>query len=477
MASTVETAIRSVVGKGIEAVAGFNRRRMPDTRNPFLEGIHAPLSEERTIVDLAVTGTIPAALDGRYLRIGPNPVAPEAAGYHWFTGDGMVHGVAIADGRALWYRNRWIRSQSVAAALGERPAPGPRHGGFDTVNTNVVEIGGRTFALVEAGSYPVELGEELGDQTYNPFDGTLEGSFTAHPHRDPLTGEHHAIAYEGTNPTTIRHVVIDADGRVTREEPITVAHGPSIHDCAITQRYAIILDLPVTFSMKALIGGHRFPYRWNPDHRARVGLLPRGGGDGDVIWCDVAPGYVFHVANAYDDADGRVVMDVCAFETMFAGGAEGPNGRSRGLERWTVDPVTRTVAIRTIDAAPQEFPRPDERRFGQPYRFAYTMALPDEEVDEVIGATRLYKHDLAAGTREVHEFGAGRYPGEFVFVPAHAGAGEDEGWLIGLVVDLPNETTDLAIIDARDFVGAPVASIRIPHRIPPGFHGNWLPRQ
>ena len=147
MASSVETVIRSAVGKGIEAVAGFNRRRMPSAPHPFLEGIHMPMAEERTIVDLAVTGTIPAALDGRYLRIGPNPVKPDPAGYHWFTGDGMIHGVAVKDGKALWYRNRWIRSRAVGAALGERAAPGPRHGGTDTVNTNVVEIGGRTWAL------------------------------------------------------------------------------------------------------------------------------------------------------------------------------------------------------------------------------------------------------------------------------------------------------------------------------------------
>jgi len=42
------------------------------------------------------------------------------------------------------------------------------------------------------------------------------------------------------------------------------------------------------------------------------------------------------------------------------------------------------------------------------------------------------------------------------------------------VVDLPHETTDLVILDARDFEGAPVASIRLPHRVPPGFHGNWI---
>ena len=474
----VETLIRSVVERGVEFVADFNRKRLPEpeTPHPFLTGIHQPMTGEMTLVDLPVTGTIPAELDGRYLRIGPNPINANPAAHHWFTGDGMVHGIALKDGKALWYRNRWIRSNKVAAALGEEPAPGPRHGGFDTVNTNVVGIAGRTWALVEAGSYPVELDETLGEQTYNPFDGTLEGSFTAHPHLDPLTCENHAICYEATDPGTVRHVVVDAEGRVTREEPIRVQHGPSIHDCAITARYAVILDLPVTFSMKALIGGHPFPYNWNPKHRARVGLLPRDGTDADVIWCAVEPNYVFHVGNAFDADDGTVVMDVCAYATMFEDGRQGPNGKSLGLERWTIDPVARMVTRRTIDASAQEFPRPDERRFAQPYRTLYTMALPETEQDAFIGATRLYKHDVEAGTREVHEFGVGRYPGEFVFVPAHEDAAEDEGWLVGLVVDLPHETTDLVILDAQAFEGEPVASVRIPHRVPPGFHGNWVGR-
>ena len=474
MSSAVETLVRSSITKGIETVAAFNRKRMPAVPHPFLSGIHTPMADELTLTDLPVTGVIPAALDGRYLRIGPNPVAPNPAGYHWFVGDGMVHGLRIENGRALWYRNRWIRSTAVGAALHEPPAPGPRHGGFDTVNTNVVDVAGRTFALVEAGSYPVELSETLEEQAYNPFDATLAGSFTAHPHLDPRTGEHHAICYEGKDPEAIRHVVIDAAGKVVREEPIAVAHGPSVHDCAITERYVVILDLPVTFSMKALIGGHSFPYRWNPDHRARVGLLPRNGKGTDTIWCDVDPAYVFHVANAYDTPDGRVVLDVCAYHTMFADSPRGPDAVSRGFERWTVDPVARHVSTRTIDPGPQEFPRTDERRFGQPYRYAFTLAFSGDPGEQVVGATRLYRHDLEAGTRQVHDFGAGRYPGEFVFVPASAEAAEGEGWLVGLVIDAPAEQTDLVILDAQAFEAAPVASVRIPHRVPPGFHGNWL---
>ena len=475
MASSMESLIRSTVTKTVTALAEFNRKRLPPVDDhPFLTGIHAPMTEERTLTELAVTGTIPAALDGRYLRIGPNPIAPDPRSHHWFSGDGMVHGLRLQAGRALWYRNRWIRSRRVAELRGVEAAPGPRHGGFDTVNTNVVGIAGRIWALVEAGSYPVELSDDLDEQTYNPFDDTLLGSFSAHPHLDPLTGEQHAICYEATDQNVVRHVVVSAEGKVVREEPIPVQHGPSIHDCAITARYVLVFDLPVTFSMKKLIAGHNFPYAWNPDHRARVGLMPRKGTADDIIWCDVEPCYVFHPCNAYDLPDGRVVVDVVAHESMFGRSTHGPDSIASGFERWTIDPAARRVERTVIDASPQEFPRADERLSGQPYRYAYTMALPEGRADHFLGATALYRHDLIAGTRQVHDFGEGRYPGEFVFVPAHDAAAEDEGWLIGLVIDYPGETTDLVILNAQDFEGEPQASVRIPHRVPPGFHGNWL---
>jgi len=437
--------------------------------NPFLTGAHTPMRDELTIEDLAVTGTIPAALDGRYLRIGPNPIAADPANYHWFTGDGMIHGLRIAGGRAHWYRNRWVRSEAVTNALDEPRTPGPRHI-FDTVNTNVLGFGGSTYALVEAGSTPVEIGETLETLRYTDFDNSLHGSFTAHPHVDPLTGEMHAVCYDAMNPAAIRYVVVGPDATVCREVTIPVEHGPMIHDCAITQRFAILLDLPVTFSLAAAMRGESFPYRWNPDHVARIGLLPRGGDAADVIWCETDPCYVFHTVNAYDAADGRVVLDVVVHETMFAASKSGPDSKRSGLERWIVDPATRSVVRQVIDATPQEFPRPDERRISLSYRYAYTMAL----TDGFLGSA-LLKHDLETGARQVHDFGANRHPGEFVFVPAHAEAGEDEGWLIGLVIDPEASTSDLVILDSRNFEDAPRASIRIPHVVPPGFHGNWVP--
>ena len=390
----------------------------------------------------------------------------------------MVHGVRLKAGKALWYRNRWIRSRAVSAVLGEPEAPGPRNGQSDSVNTNVLGHAGALWALVEAGSYPVRLGEDLQTLAHDPFGGTLKGGFSAHPHRDPETGEMHAICYEGPELNSIRHVVVSPEGRVTRELSIPVRNGPSIHDSMITRNYVIILDLPVTFSLKTLLAGHAFPYRWNPDHRARVGLLPKTGTADDIIWCDVAPCYVFHPCNGFETADGKVILDVCAHDTMFDGDRmDGPVSTSTPFERWTIDPVARSVDRHVIDPDSQEFPRPNEARIGKPYRYAYAMSLTAGFDAAAPDQTRLFKQDLEAGTRQVHDFGTGFLPGEFVFVPRPTARAEDDGWLMGFVVNLSNEATDLVILNADDFEGAPQASIRIPHRIPPGFHGNWAPSE
>lgn len=105
---------------------------------PFLEGAFAPVTEELTAFGLPVTGRIPRELNGRYLRNGPNVLGLEdPRAHHWMQGDGMVHGVRLRDGRAEWYRNRWVRSSRVAEKLGE-PYPGPVPPDDFPCNTHVI---------------------------------------------------------------------------------------------------------------------------------------------------------------------------------------------------------------------------------------------------------------------------------------------------------------------------------------------------
>lgn len=322
----------------------------------------------------------------------------------------------------------------------------------------------------EAGSFPVELDGNMETVAYSDFGGGLTGSFTAHPHQCPDSGEYHAICYDGMVQDSVRHVVLDGTGKVLRETPVVVVNGPSIHDCALTANYAVILDLPVTFSMKALVDGYRFPYRWNSGHQARVGLVARGSAE--VVWCRVDPCYAFHVGNSFEDDAGRVVIDLCVYETIFDGDMPGPYGRALGLERWTVDPASGTVTRATLDQTGQEFPRPDERYFTKGYRYLWSMGLPEDGDLDFVAPMPIYRHDLATGERIAHDFGPGRIPGEFVFVPRTADAPEGDGWIMGYVIDREAKTSALEILDALTLT--PVASVHIPHIIPPGFHGNWI---
>jgi carotenoid cleavage oxygenase len=481
---------------------------MAGTGNPYLEGNFAPVHEEITATDLEVTGTIPAHLDGRYLRNGPNPVvAPDPATYHWFLGSGMVHGVRLRDGRAEWYRNRWVRSADVAKALGEAPRPGPVFAGFDfAANTNVIAQAGRFLAIVEAGARPYELTGEL--DTIGPcdFDGTLPGGYTAHPHRDPETGELHAVSYFFGWGNKVQYSVTGADGRVRRTVDVEVGGSPMIHDFSLTATHVVIYDLPVTFDLDVAAqaapgslarasrwvasqfigkrriptrvaaaalrsGGGGFPYAWDPNYPARVGVMSRESDGSDVRWFDVEPCYVYHPLNAYDDGGDRIVLDVVRHPKMFARDRHGPNEGTPTLDRWTVDLPGGKVIEERLDDRGQEFPRVDERLTGRRHRFGYAPAVGTDAGNiDLTGA--LLKHDLVAGRTEVRSFGPDHRAGEFVFVPSGADAAEDDGVLMGFAHDDASGRTDLALLDAGTLED--VARVHVPARIPYGFHGNWI---
>ena len=136
---------------------------MTTVENTYLTDGYAPVREEVTALDLMVTGELPVELNGRWLRNGPNPIGDvDPASHHWFRGDGMVHGVRLREGAAEWYRNRWVRSDTVTDALGEDQvgATPTATRGFGP-NTSVGGFAGTTWALVEAGATPMTLTYDL----------------------------------------------------------------------------------------------------------------------------------------------------------------------------------------------------------------------------------------------------------------------------------------------------------------------------
>ena len=116
-----------------------------------LRGNGRPTSEEKTVTDLKVTGTIPPELDGRYVRTGTNPFSGHSE--HPFMGDGMVHGVRLRDGKAEWYRNRYVQTPFITNPdLNSNDPSIMMDMNASRANTHVLGHAGKIYILDDHGS-------------------------------------------------------------------------------------------------------------------------------------------------------------------------------------------------------------------------------------------------------------------------------------------------------------------------------------
>ncbi|MFC9878990.1 carotenoid oxygenase family protein [Streptomyces libani] len=429
---------------------------------PHMAGNFAPVADELTAYDLPVTGAIPPELSGWFLRNGPNP--RDAATPHWFFGDGMVHGLRLEGGRAVSYRNRWVRTTTFTEGARPVDAQGRRNLTAGVANTHIVRHAGRTLALVES-SFPYEIdcrpGHELETVGAHDFGGRLTTAMTAHPKTCPTTGELHFFGYGGPTPPYLTYHRADAAGELVISRPIDVPGHTMMHDFHLTAGHVIFMDLPVVFDRSR----PGMPYHWNPEYGARLGVLRRDDPYGEVRWLPIDPCYVFHALNAHDEGDQRIVLHVARYADY---GGQAP----AHLWRWTIDLATCTVAEEQLDDQFCEFPRVDDRLAGQHARFGHATIGELPGTGPIPGA--LIRYDLQTGEAVRHDFGPGRTPGEAVFAPADDRPG-GPGWLLTYVYDASTDTSDLVVLDSEDISADPVATVHLPQRVPYGFHGNWLP--
>ncbi len=436
-----------------------------------MTGHLAPVPDEIDATDLPVEGALPPELTGRYFRNGPNP-RPGEISQHWFTGHGMIHGIRLRDGRAEWYRNRWVRT----AALDGKPtlrADGTIDRSVGVANTHVIEHAGRIMALVES-SFPHVITPDLETVGTYDFEGRLTTAMTAHPKADPVTGELHFFGYSVVAPFLTYHRLA-ADGTLVTSADIEVPGPTMVHDFAITDQHAVFLDLPMTFDWERLAKG--MPFDWDDAYGARIGVM-RLDRPGVVHWFDVEPNYVFHVGNAHTDAAGRVVLDAARYGradaiAMWRGlgpdvaGDAAATGLAR-LHRWTLDPTTDVVTETALHDRGIEFPTVDDERVGREARYRYAVA--DSAADAGI-----VKFDAALGTVTEHPMPADTVAGEAVFVPSAAThRAEDDGWLLSITTRRDGSASQLLVLDATDVAGEPVARVTLPRGVPAGFHGSWI---
>ena len=457
--------------------------------NPYLSGNFAPLSSEDDFADLPVRGALPRELRGTLYRNGPNPqFPPRDDNYHWFLGDGMLHAFFIADGKVA-YRNRFIRTpkwelehkagKALFGSWGNPATTDPSVIGHEggVANTSILFHAGKLLALEEAHQpFAVDPGT-LDPNGYETYAGTAR-RFTAHPKIDPDTGEMLFFGYGvGEVPLSAGMVygVVDKNGRVTRRDIFEAPFASMVHDFMVTKNHVLFPVLPLTLSLERAMGGLP-PVAWEPEKGSRVGVMARDKGIGTIRWFATDANYVFHVMNTWEDGT-RIMADVMEYPNapLFpnADGSAGSPARAV-LKRWIFNlaGATDTIKRETLDDMSGEFPRFDERRSGLAYRHGWFAARSTNDPDVRFDA--IAHIDLTTGRRTQFLLPTGDVTSEPVFVARSEKADEGDGFLLAVVYRAAENRSDLLVLDAQNVEKGPLATAKLPRRVPFGFHGCWL---
>ncbi len=450
----------------------------------FLSGNFAPVHDEIDVADLKITGTIPDALNGAFLRNGPNPEFAPMGPYNWFDGDGMIHAIYLDEGRAR-YKNRYVETLGLGR---EREAGKSVYGGLNNVvipegdlfmemggpmknvaNTAFAVHGGKLLALWETGN-PHEFSYDLDTIGIYDFDGALPGAMTAHPKIDPDTGNMIFFGYSPF-PPFLRLYIVDPSGTIIRSDDIDIPRGVMFHDFQITDRHAVFLDSPACFNLEGSMNGEE-AIKWMPEEGCRVGVVGLDDPIDTIKWIETDPCYGFHFMNGYASDDGNAVTFDLALTDSF--GIPGDGMISEGgldlptLTRFVVDVDAGTVSKTPLSDLSLEFPRINNDRMGRFNRYGWSPATRGDELKFDL----LVKYDLVDGTETACDLGNGN-TGDPFFVPDPDGTNEDDGWLLSVVHDAATDESTLEILNGADM--SRQATVHLPRRVPFGFHSQWVP--
>lgn len=473
------------------------------------------VATEFTDTPLPVSGELPHTLNGVYLRNGPGRFERGGQRYrHPFDGDGHITKLEIAAGK-VQYTNRFVRTQEYIAEEGaERmlyrafgtnlpgglPANLFRIRFKNAANTNVCWHAGRLLALWEGGPPHRLEPRTLATLGCEDFDGQLQNPlpppsrwlapllpFSAHPRLDAETNTLYNFGLVAGATNRLMLYRIGPDGRLAKPRAHKLKRFSFVHDFAVSKQWLCFLMPHADFAVPQALLGFKSAVdslRIATERPMQVLLLPRQQDPGQPAsrgaqCLEGPPGFVYHIAQAFDDDHGRLVLDVIRypgyleladFESLFR---EPAGDFLPRLERLLLDPVQqRWERLSLGEAVTQqafELPTAAPGPLGRSQRLLYGVGAPPER--RVPYLTAIQRLDTETGQLTTRDFGLD-VVGEPILVPGSDG---DEGWLLALVHRAQQARTELVILRAADLTQQ--ATVTLPHTIPFGFHGCWIPGQ
>jgi carotenoid cleavage dioxygenase-like enzyme len=459
-------------------------------------------------VELQVEGRLPEWLAGAFLRNGPALFTIDGTQYnHWFDGLAMLHRFGFQDGR-IDYRSRWLdsRNRREVVASGQprfdQFATNPKRSFWQKLvdtfdftlqfgDNDLVSFGRFDDTWVALGETPIPLVIDPGTlETQGPFrfrDRLIGMIACAHPARD----EQRRTTYGYDTfvfPLLARYSFWQLDdGSSTRRRLWSQRIGrPSyMHSFGMSADHLVVTEFPLRLRPGAMVLGcwTGVPFIENFDWTGEDVVFTVIEKDtGRVTGTFHAPAFfAFHHVNAWEDGEGRIVLDIAAYEdssviaqTYFArlladDGGDLPVSR---LLRYRV-PIEGSGALmppEVLSGTAFEMPAIHPARVGLPYRYTFGYGFDDPgNLNDT-----LYKIDLHApeGRRLTRWSQPDCYPSEPVFVPRPGSDDEDDGVLLSVVLDGAHASSFLVVLDARDMRELARAAVPIP--IPLGLHGAYV---
>ncbi|MEM7152646.1 MAG: carotenoid oxygenase family protein [Myxococcota bacterium] len=463
---------------------------LPDWR-PMLEDPRP----QPSFVPLRVEGRLPPELRGTFVRNGPALSHAMGTDYeHWFDGDGGLVAVQLGDGRARGA----LRLIETAGLAKERKRGRRLFPGFGThapawwhpwsvknvANTNVIPWQGRLLALWEGGRpHEVSL-ETLQTRGLTSLGGVVPGAFSAHPHRVQARA---AVYNFGVRPR-LRGALLDLfelpdQGPARRLASLPLPSMPFIHDFIATERHLVFFISPVFVDIpRFLLGPRTYAecMQWKPEVGTEVLVVPIDDPARPVRFRSEAS-WQWHFGNAFERGD-EIVVDLVRFDSFSLIGVSSElHDDDRGVvdhgwpARAVIDRRARSLRWETWAERSMEFPRVAPSVEGGEHRHVYMAAHGSQAQREGTLFDRIVKLDTSVGTFEEYEFDCGVFASEPIFTPSPHSKCDDDGWVMSLVYDAPNHRSHVAVFDAQDLSGGPVARVHFDRHVHYTFHGSFVP--
>ncbi|KAK6823237.1 Resveratrol cleavage oxygenase 1 [Aspergillus parasiticus] len=484
---------------------------MPESNSAFpdrpqFSGFMRPCRVEGEAFNLEVLGQVPKEIDGVFYRVMPDPqLPPFIEDDPWFNGDGNITAFRIKDGKVT-FKQRYVRTEKfIREREAQRALVGKYRNKFTdavefkirtTANTNIVYFNGQLLALKEdAPPYALDP-NTLETKGLYDFDGQLPSlTFTAHPKFDSKTGDMVCFGYEarGDGTPDVCYFNISSEGKFTEVVWLVAPVVAMIHDFAVTENWVVFPIIPQLCDIDRMKQGGEH-WQWSPETPLYLGVLPRHGAKGsDVKWFHYKNSFPGHTANAYEDENKNLVIDLgLSDKNVFfwwpdsKGNAPEPSSIHSNLVRFTVNPRSEDLKLdapKVLQSDNSEFYRIDDRFATCYYRHSFFDMMDPSGTDfsriapNLGGGYPLYNclahFDNKTGETEVYCPGRTHMVQEPVFIPRNESAAEGDGYVLALVNNYETMSSELHLLDTTSFSQAQ-AKILLPVRLRQGLHGSWV---